>query len=152
MHSIRYYGWYSNKARGLRKKAAAAAEASAESSGHESAPVAARSRCSKTWAMLIKRVYEVDPLTCPRCGSEMAVVAFLEPPQREVTCLPVGRSRRFCVTAACGPSRGPHRRATLGEARWRRTVRSCLRATHRQVTPATSFRIASQLRPPSRAR
>jgi hypothetical protein len=78
-HLIRYYGWYSNKARGLRKKAAAAAAA-----GHESALVAARSRCSQTWALLIKRVYEVDPLTCPRCGSEMAVVAFIEPPQREV--------------------------------------------------------------------
>ncbi len=26
------------------------------------------SRCSQTWAMLIKRVYEIDPLTCPKCG------------------------------------------------------------------------------------
>ena len=34
--------------------------------------------------MLIKRVYEVDPLSCPRCGSEMAVVAFIDPPQGEV--------------------------------------------------------------------
>ena len=87
-HLIRYYGWYSNKARGLRKKAAAeaaaAAEATAASCGNQAAPVPARRRCSQTWAMLIKRVYEVDPLTCPRCGSEMAVVAFIEPPQREV--------------------------------------------------------------------
>ncbi len=34
--------------------------------------------------MLIKRVYEVDPLCCPQCGGQMKVVAFLEPPQREV--------------------------------------------------------------------
>ncbi len=34
--------------------------------------------------MLIKRVYEVDPLSCPHCGGEMKVVAFLEPPQGEV--------------------------------------------------------------------
>jgi len=34
--------------------------------------------------MLIKRVYELDPLTCPECGGQMAVVAFIEPPQAEV--------------------------------------------------------------------
>jgi len=34
--------------------------------------------------MLIKRVYEVDPLECPKCGSQMMVVAFIEPPQAEV--------------------------------------------------------------------
>ena len=34
--------------------------------------------------MLIKRVYEVDPLSCPKCGGQMKVVAFLEPPQSDV--------------------------------------------------------------------
>ena len=34
--------------------------------------------------MLIKRVYEVDPLSCPQCGGAMQVVAFIEPPQGEV--------------------------------------------------------------------
>jgi len=29
--------------------------------------------------MLIKRVYEIDPLACPRCGGQMKVVAFIEP-------------------------------------------------------------------------
>ena len=29
------------------------------------APAPARSRASQTWAMLIKRVYEIDPLVCP---------------------------------------------------------------------------------------
>jgi hypothetical protein len=35
--------------------------------------------CSQTWAMLVKRVYEVDPLTCPKCGGQMKVIAFIEP-------------------------------------------------------------------------
>jgi hypothetical protein len=26
---------------------------------------------------LIKRIYEVDPLVCPSCGSEMKVIAFI---------------------------------------------------------------------------
>ena len=36
-------------------------------------------RCSQTWAMLIKRVYEVDALACPKCGGQMKVIAFIEP-------------------------------------------------------------------------
>ena len=85
-HLIRYYGWYSNKARGMRRKAAevVAAESSARSSPAEAAPALPRSRASQTWAMLIKRVYEIDPLSCPECGGQMKVVAFLEPPQGDV--------------------------------------------------------------------
>ncbi len=84
-HLIRYYGWYSNKGRGLRRKAAeAAAQQPAASSSGDAAEVPVRSRASQTWAMLIKRVYEVDPLACPRCGGQMKVVAFIEPPQGEV--------------------------------------------------------------------
>ena len=30
-------------------------------------PSASR-RCTQTWAMLIKRLYEIDPLACPECG------------------------------------------------------------------------------------
>jgi putative transposase len=79
-HLIRYYGWYSNKSRGMRKKA----EAPDKPSSQGDASAAASARCSRTWAMLIKRVYEVDPLGCPRCGGRMKVIAFIEPPQGEV--------------------------------------------------------------------
>ena len=34
--------------------------------------------------MLIKRVYEIDPLSCPECGGQMKVIAFIEPPQGAV--------------------------------------------------------------------
>ena len=78
-HLIRYYGWYSNKSRGMRKKA----EASAKSSG-EAPSSAAATGSSQSWAMLIKRVYEVDPLCCPECGGQMKVVSFIEPPQADV--------------------------------------------------------------------
>ncbi|MFC1763232.1 transposase [Planctomycetota bacterium] len=80
-HLIRYYGWYSNKARGMRKKAQAHANdpAAQKETSHTPAP-----RCSRTWAMLIKRVYEVDPLACPKCGGVMKVISFIEPPQAQV--------------------------------------------------------------------
>ena len=77
-HLIRYYGWYSNKSRGMRKKAEA--EAPDEPSSEE----AAATGSSQSWAMLIKRVYEVDPLCCPECGGQMKVVSFIEPPQADV--------------------------------------------------------------------
>ena len=31
--------------------------------------------------MLIKRGYEVDALAFPKCGGQMKVIAFIEPPQ-----------------------------------------------------------------------
>ncbi len=34
--------------------------------------------------MFIKRMYEIDPLICPRCSGQMKIVAFLEPPQGDV--------------------------------------------------------------------
>ena len=53
----------------MRKEAEV--EASAESHqarGENIAPAVAATRCSQTWAILIKRVYEVAPLSCPHCG------------------------------------------------------------------------------------
>jgi hypothetical protein len=32
---------------------------------------------SKGWAEMIRKVYEVDPLVCPKCGGTMKVVAFI---------------------------------------------------------------------------
>ena len=32
---------------------------------------------SKTWAACMKRVFEVDPLVCPKCGSQMKIKAFI---------------------------------------------------------------------------
>jgi hypothetical protein len=31
----------------------------------------------RSWAQLIKRIYEVDPLVCPSCGGEMRIIAFI---------------------------------------------------------------------------
>jgi len=46
---------------------------------HRGRPLSRRRR-----AALIKRVYEVDPLVCPKCGGEMRVIAFIERRQRDV--------------------------------------------------------------------
>jgi Putative transposase len=99
-HLIRYYGFYSNKSRGLRTQGQAqAAPAAAPNSA--SAPSAKQAR--KRWAALIKQVYEVDPLLCPKCGAEMKVIAFIEQHQREV----IEKILRHCGLWAEAPARAP---------------------------------------------
>jgi len=32
----------------------------------------------KTWARLIQKIYEVYPLTCPKCQGSMKIISFIE--------------------------------------------------------------------------
>jgi hypothetical protein len=32
----------------------------------------------KNWARLIQKIYEIDPLLCPKCQGPMKVIAFIE--------------------------------------------------------------------------
>ena len=78
---MRYYGAYSNRARGQRRKAEA--QLRGNDSGEVEEPVPPppeRAALRRRWAKLIRRVYEVDPLLCPRCGSEMRIVSFITDP------------------------------------------------------------------------
>ena len=75
----RYYGWYANRARGIRRQAAAADRASAPI---VPVPVAASEplplrEARRRWAELLRRIYEVDPLACPACGGAMRILAFI---------------------------------------------------------------------------
>ena len=82
-HLVRYYGAYSNATRGKHKKAAAPAEPSSADEAPEDAAIPDgphRAALRRRWAELIRRVYEVDPLVCPRCGSEMRVIGFITQP------------------------------------------------------------------------
>jgi hypothetical protein len=77
-HTIRYYGWYSNKSRGMRAKGAMLKNIpfAAIDAEEEDAPF--RKFCRSRWAALIKKVYEVDPLRCPKCGGQMKIISFIE--------------------------------------------------------------------------
>jgi len=35
----------------------------------------------RRWAELLRRVYEVDPPGCPRCGGEIRIVSFIQTPE-----------------------------------------------------------------------
>ncbi|MGH8648883.1 MAG: hypothetical protein ACREUP_06210, partial [Burkholderiales bacterium] len=79
-HLVRYVGWYSNRARGERaKKASPQAGVALPSPGGEPATEFA-ARAKAAWARLIRKVYEADPLECPRCKGPMRVIALIEDP------------------------------------------------------------------------
>ncbi len=44
----------------------------------QAAPVEPPPKASSSWVSLIKRVYEVDPLVCDKCGGAMKIIAFLQ--------------------------------------------------------------------------
>ena len=56
--------------------------------------------------MLIKRVYEFDPLICPRCSGQMKIVAFIEAPQGDVIEKILRHCGLWCPAAARAPSAG----------------------------------------------
>jgi hypothetical protein len=69
---VRYYGWYSNVTRGKRQQRA-----------EEDAPyIIEADNCSKayrkSWARLIQKIYEVDPLICPKCRGTMRIISSIE--------------------------------------------------------------------------
>jgi len=66
---VRYYGLYANAHRGKVRKASLVPAALGMI--EEELPRVP----SKGWAEMIRKVYEVDPLVCPRCGGRMRVVA-----------------------------------------------------------------------------
>jgi hypothetical protein len=75
---VRYYGWYSNKMRGQREKQALET-AKATGNAIEVIDVSEhkpRRIPSAKWRELIKKVWEADPLMCPRCSHEIRIVCL----------------------------------------------------------------------------
>ncbi len=86
-HQIRYYGYYSNKARGMRKNKELNQKASVKnpvdvqsiSNQSQSNNVAVGTSAFRlTWALLIQMIYEVNPLECPKCHGSMEVIGFIK--------------------------------------------------------------------------
>ncbi len=76
----RYYGYYSNAARGKRKKLGIETELedglNVVVDFINDSP--SKKTCRKSWRQLIYKIYEVDPLQCPHCGSDMTIIAFIQ--------------------------------------------------------------------------
>jgi hypothetical protein len=70
---VRYYGLYANAHRGKVRKASLAPSPLRIVEEPRRLP-------AKGWAAMIRKVYEVDPLICPKCGGRMKVVSILTEP------------------------------------------------------------------------
>jgi len=69
----RYYGFYSCRSRGERALLGITSPAIEPLPEESTTP-------SKTWAACMKRIFEINPLECPKCKAEMRIVAFLQDP------------------------------------------------------------------------
>ena len=66
-------------------------------------PPVATSKSKIRWAMLIQRIYQVDPLRCPKCGGAMKIIAFIEARQDDV----IRKILQHCGLWHDPPSRAP---------------------------------------------
>jgi hypothetical protein len=106
-HLIRYYGLYSSRSKGKNKEngindkfGVKAHEVDDNQSSDEMTNVESVSskKSKQTWAKLIQRVYEIDPLVCPKCQSEMKVIAVIteyDDIQKILACLKKNKSPPF---------------------------------------------------------
>ncbi len=74
--SIRYYGRYANSVRGRERK-----RQEVEPLPTVLEPVLSSESFRGNWARLIRKVYETDPLLCPRCQKKMRLAAAIENPE-----------------------------------------------------------------------
>jgi len=104
----RYYGYYSNVARGKRKEAGTddAIPCILEPQGNSKA-------FRRSWARLIQKIYEVDPLVCPKCKSAMRIISFIEDRQ-VIRAIPrSGRGQALNTWDYGWPEQGRRRKSTI---------------------------------------
>jgi hypothetical protein len=73
---VRYYGYYSNVSRGKRKK-----QDLDDIIPSILEPEGSSKTFRKNWARLIQKIYETDPLCCPKCSGKMKILSFIEDPE-----------------------------------------------------------------------
>jgi len=79
MHSIHHFGAYSNSHRGKKAKSAPSAIASLPHSAAATEPETDWIKLRrKSWAALIRLVYEADPLLCPKCHNQMKIISVIK--------------------------------------------------------------------------
>ena len=76
-HLVRFYGAYANR---VRSEKIARSDSVKQEEKKQDDVLPRRRALNKRWAELIYRIYEVDPLTCRRCGEQMKIIAFISEP------------------------------------------------------------------------
>jgi len=83
--TTRYYGYYSNKLRGLRAKTDTLSCTESDTriipdevNVIDVSKYQPKNVPSLTWRECIKKIWKDDPLICPECQSEMKIISFIE--------------------------------------------------------------------------
>ena len=79
-HLVRYVGWYSNRARAERAKARIGRDGLGPCAASAETVSEFAQRAKAAWARLIGKVYEADPLECPKCKAPMRIIAQIDAP------------------------------------------------------------------------
>ncbi len=79
VHMARYYGHYSVRSRAERRRREGEGPAVVQSD-----PPPAVSTRRRNWAQLLRQVFEVDVLRCPKCEAEMKIISFISTAQSAV--------------------------------------------------------------------
>jgi hypothetical protein len=69
-HRTHFYAYYANRVRGQRSPEEVDGPADEDETPK-------KRRCSPSWARLISKVYQADPLVCRQCGGPLKVVAYV---------------------------------------------------------------------------
>lgn len=77
--TTRWFGVYSPRTRGAERLKKRFQELMKNNFSPLEAPLSRR-RPSQSWARLMKLVFELDPLKCPKCGGEMKIKSFVTNP------------------------------------------------------------------------
>ena len=80
-HGVRYFGAYASRSRAFRKKRGLTLHSlgvndNSTSKAEPEPSLKKRAALRKSWAQLIKRVYQTDPLKCD-CGGTLRLIAFI---------------------------------------------------------------------------
>jgi len=106
---VRSYGAYSNMIR-ARRRTAEKIDCPLVASEDATLTDLERRALRRVWAALIRRIYEVDPLVCPRCGKAMRIIAFITEPKL------IGKILRHLETNAAEGRSPPPPRAGIQAA------------------------------------
>jgi hypothetical protein len=80
---IRNWGYYSNASRAKRRRESGLPNSTHDNQNddHEQDRSDGHRQRRLSWAKMIQKVYEIDPLLCPFCGGEVKILSFIIKPR-----------------------------------------------------------------------
>ncbi len=80
---IRNWGYYSNASRAKRRRESGLLNSTHgnQNDHHEQDSNDGHRQRRLSWAKMIQKVYEIDPLLCPFCGGEVKILSFIIKPK-----------------------------------------------------------------------